>query len=261
MLEKYINILNKKSLMKQEKGEELVHYIHEADTFRTKVFGIQDGLIGVGAIVLGAAGFSHDSIAVLVAGLIATIGQAFSMGIGEYISTRVRMQVIQNEIRKEKYQLRKFPDMEKQELVEFYIKKGFNKEVSEKIADYLLKNEDVALEEMLMHELKVFPEEFDSPIRLGFLMSFYLIIGGLIPILPFAIGAYFRQSEFNFALITSILLVIITLGIFGVLGTKYTGLSKHRGALEQIGTGLIALMGSYVAGMVLAHFIPVSYLP
>ncbi|AAK43343.1 hypothetical protein SULI_04980 [Saccharolobus solfataricus] len=247
--------------MEKEKGEELVHYIHEADIFRTKVFGIQDGLIGVGAIALGAAGFSHDAIAVLVAGLIATIGQAFSMGIGEYISTRVRMQVIQNEIRKEKYQLKKFPEMEKQELVNFYMKKGFTKEVSEKIADYLLKNEDVALEEMLMHELKVFPEEFERPVKLGFLMSFYLIFGGLIPVFPFAISTYLKQFGFNFALITSILLVILTLGIFGILGTKYTGLSKPRGALEQIGTGLIALMGSYLAGVILAHFIPISYLP
>jgi len=67
---------------KREKGEELTHRINEADLFRTKVFGIQDGLIGVGAIVLGAAGFSHQSLAVLVAGLIATIAQAFSMGVG-----------------------------------------------------------------------------------------------------------------------------------------------------------------------------------
>ncbi|WP_338599368.1 VIT1/CCC1 transporter family protein [Sulfolobus tengchongensis] len=247
--------------MEEEKGEELTHYIHQADVFRTKVFGIQDGLIGVGAIVLGAAGFSHDAIAVLIAGLIATIGQAFSMGIGEYISTRVRMQVIQNEIRKEKYQLEKFPEMEKQELIDFYMKKGFSKDVSEKIAEYLLKNKNVALEEMLMHELKVFPEEFESPVKLGFLMSLYLIIGGLIPIFPFAISVYLQQFQFNYALITSILLVILTLGIFGILGTKYTGLRKYRGAFEQIGTGMIALIGSYIAGMLLAHFISVSYLP
>ncbi len=247
--------------MEKEKGEELVHYINEADSFRTRVFGIQDGLIGVGSIVLGAAGFSHNVLAVIIAGLLATIGQAFSMGIGEYISTRVRMQIINNEIKKEKYQLQKYPEMEKEELVQFYIKKGFNKETSEKIADFLLKNENVALEEMLMHELKVFPEEFESPVKLGFLMSLYLIIGGIIPLIPFIISYLIKQFQFNFAVASAMILIIITLGIFGIIGTKYTGLTKHKGALEQIGTGLIALIGSYVAGILLAHFIPATFLP
>lgn len=248
--------------MEQEKGEELTHYINEADTFRTKVFGIQDGLIGVGSIILGAAGFSHDALAVTIAGLIATIGQAFSMGIGEYISTRVRMQVIENEIRKEKYQIENFPEKEKEELINFYVKKGFNRDEAEKIAGFLIKKENVVLEEMLMHELKVFPEEFEKPIKLGFIMALYLIIGGIIPMIPFIISYNFPKIfYFNYAVITAVMLVILTLGIFGYLGTKYTGLPKYRGALEQIGTGMIALIGSYIAGIILAHFIPTTFLP
>ncbi|MEM3349637.1 MAG: VIT1/CCC1 transporter family protein [Saccharolobus sp.] len=245
----------------EEKEEEYTHYIHEADVFRTKVFGIQDGLIGVGSIVLGAAGFSHDALLVLITGLIATIGQAFSMGIGEYISTRVRMQIIENEIRKERYQIEKYPEREKEELIEFYTKKGFSKEISEKIAEYLLKNKDVVLEEMLMHELKIFPEEFERPIKLGLLMSTYLIIGGMIPLIPFIISVNVKQFQFDYAVVTALLLVIITLGIFGYLGTKYTGLPKMRGIFEQIGTGLIAFIGSYFAGMIIAHFVPISFLP
>ncbi|TRM73483.1 hypothetical protein DJ528_11655, partial [Sulfolobus sp. B5] len=148
-----------------------------------------------------------------------------------------------------------------EELVQFYIKKGFSKETSEKIADFLLKNENVALEEMLMHELKVFPEEFESPVKLGFLMSLYLIVGGIIPMVPFIISYLIRQFQFSLAVASAMALIIITLGIFGIIGTKYTGLTKHKGALEQIGTGLIALVGSYIAGILLAHFIPATFLP
>jgi VIT1/CCC1 family predicted Fe2+/Mn2+ transporter len=246
---------------KREKGEELTHRINEADLFRTKVFGIQDGLIGVGAIVLGAAGFSHQSLAVLVAGLIATIAQAFSMGVGEYISTRVRMQVIQAEIGKERYQIDHFPEMEREELVQFYLRKGFRREAAERIADFLMGNKDVVLQEMLMNELRVFPEEFQSPVKLGIVMALYLILGGILPVIPFGISWALPALGFRYATLASVALVLITLALFGSLGTRYTGLSKARGAMEQVGTGLLALSGSYVSGLILAHFLPSTLLP
>jgi len=241
---------------KENIDEPVIHYTHEADTFRTKVFGIQDGLIGVGAIALGAAGYSEDPLLVLVTGLIATIAQAFSMGIGEYISTRVRKQIIENEIKKERYEIEKYPEKEREELKQFYLSKGLPEEEAEEISRRLMKNKEVVLHEMMIHELRLFPEEFESPVKLGFIMAFYLIIGGIIPLIPFIVSL-FVKIPFISAVISSIVLVLITLGIFGAMTTKYTGLSKWRGAFEQIGTGLLALVGSYIGGMILGHFFPV----
>ncbi|AEB95566.1 VIT1/CCC1 transporter family protein [Metallosphaera cuprina] len=234
-----------------EEHKEIQHKTQEADVFRTKVFGIQDGLIGVGSIALGAAGFSHDSLIVLITGLIATIAQAFSMGVGEFISTRVRMQVFNNEIRKESYEIEHYPEKEKDELIAFYREKGFSHEESKRIAEILMGNKNVILNEMLIHELKIFPEEFERPIRLGLIMALYLIIGGLIPLIPFTFDVVFRIG-FDVSLISSVLLILLTLSIFGYLSTNYTGLPKYRGALEQIGTGLLALIGSYLAGYALS---------
>jgi VIT1/CCC1 family predicted Fe2+/Mn2+ transporter len=240
--------------------EPVIHYTHEADTFRTRIFGIQDGLIGIGAITLGVAGYSQDPLIVLITGLIATIGQAFSMGIGEYISTRVRAQIIQNEIKKEEYELEHYPEKEKEELKQFYLEKGLPEEEAEEIAKRIMKNKIIALNEMLIHELKIFPEEFENPVKLGFIMSLYLIIGGIVPLLPFIIDIYVHYP-FLFAVISSIAIIIAGLGLFGVMATKYTGLTKYRGAFEQIATGSLALIGSYISGLLLAHFIPVSSLP
>ncbi len=240
--------------------EPVIHYTEEADVFRTKVFGIQDGLIGVGSIAIGAAGYSHDPMVVLVTGLIATIAQAFSMGIGEYISTRVRNQVILNEIKKEKYEIENFPEKEKEELVGFYLAKGLKREDAERIADLIMKDKRATLNEMLMNELKVFPEEFERPVKLGFLMAAYLTVGGLLPLIPFMVSAL-TKADFYYALLSSIAIILVTLGAFGSMASKYTGLSKGRGALEQIGTGIIALMGSYFGGVLLAHFFPINYLP
>ncbi|AGE70253.1 VIT1/CCC1 transporter family protein [Sulfolobus acidocaldarius] len=235
--------------------EPIVHNTHEADIFRTKVFGIQDGLIGVGALISGASGYSHDPLIVLVTGLLATIAQAFSMGVGEYISTRVRSQIIENEIKKEKFEIENYPEKEKEELKSFYMQKGLTESEAEKIANKIMTNKYVVLQEMLIHELKMTPEEFESPVKLGFLMSFYLIVGGIIPLIPFILGMFF-SIPFLYLVVSSMAVILVTLAIFGVLSTKYTGLSKSRGAFEQIGTGLIALIGSYFAGMIISYFIP-----
>ncbi|QIW25104.1 hypothetical protein EWF20_13805 [Sulfolobus sp. S-194] len=243
--------------MENENLEEpVLHYTHEADVFRTRVFGIQDGLIGVGAIALGAAGYSQDPLLVLVTGLIATIAQAFSMGIGEYISTRVRNQIIENEIRKERYEIEKYPEKEKEELKQFYLSKGLPEKEAEEIAERLMKNKDVVLHEMMIHELKLFPEEFEKPVKLGFIMALYLIIGGLIPLIPFILSLFIK-IPFVFSIVSSIILVLLTLGVFGSMTSKYTGLNKLRGAFEQIGTGLLALIGSYIGGVIIGYFLPI----
>ena len=244
--------------MEEKIHEPVVHHTHEADVFRTRVFGIQDGLIGVGSIVLGSAGFSQDPLLVIVAGLIATIAQAFSMGVGEYISTRVRDQILKNELRKEMFEIENFPEKEKQELKGFYIKKGISEDLAEQLADLLMRNKEVALQEMLTHELKIFPEEFESPVKLGFVMSLYLVIGGLIPLAPFIAGRLIPAIPFNVQVLTSVTLVESTLALFGVIASKYTGLSKSRGAFELVGTGTIALLGGYLGGILLSHIIPVS---
>ena len=241
---------------KQNSKDSVVHYTHEADVFRTRVFGMQDGLIGVGAIVLGAAGYSNDPLLVLVTGLIATIAQAFSMGMGEYISTRVRSQIIENEIKKERYEIENYPEKERQELKQFYLSKGLPEEEAEEISKRLMKNKEIVLHEMMIHELKLFPDEYENPVKLGFIMALYLIVGGIIPLIPF-IFSLFVRIPFIFAVISSLVLVLITLGVFGIMTTKYTGLSKWRGAFEQIGVGLIALAGSYIGGMIIGHFFPV----
>jgi len=57
------------------------------------------------------------------------------------------MQVIQAEIGKERYQIDHFPEMEREELVQFYLRKGFRREAAERIADFLMGNKDVVLQE------------------------------------------------------------------------------------------------------------------
>ncbi|MFD1720772.1 VIT1/CCC1 transporter family protein [Amnibacterium endophyticum] len=57
-----------------------------ANTLRAGVLGANDGIVSVAAIVVGVAGASAGTHAVLVAGSAALIGGAVSMALGEYVS-------------------------------------------------------------------------------------------------------------------------------------------------------------------------------
>jgi VIT1/CCC1 family predicted Fe2+/Mn2+ transporter len=233
-----------------------VHYTSEADKFRTIVFGIQDGLITVASIVMGAAGFSSGDLkVVLISALIALFGSAISMAVGEFISTRVRMQIYDNEVNKERREIRNNPERELQELKTFYVNKGFSEEEARRIAEALFRNEEVVLNEMLTHELKIFPEEFESPAKLGLIMFVYMLVGGFIPTAPIVFGYLLNYNSVQVLSYVSIALTLATLALFGVLSTKYTGLKPWRGAFEQVGTGAVALGISYAVGVTLSYII------
>ena len=57
-----------------------------ANWLRAGVLGANDGIVSVAAIVVGVAGATAASGAILVAGLAALIGGAVSMALGEYVS-------------------------------------------------------------------------------------------------------------------------------------------------------------------------------
>ncbi|BBD73067.1 membrane protein [Sulfodiicoccus acidiphilus] len=228
-------------------AHEIKHYTHESDSFRTKVFGIQDGLIGVGSIILGTAGLTRDPLLIVAAGLIATAAQTLSMGVGEFISTRVRKQIIDNELRKEEFEIENFPEKEREELVEMYVDKGLSREEAVDMASKLMRDRKVVLREMMLNELKVTPEEFEEPAKLGLLMAGYLFLGGVLPLLPFLLWLVVPVG-YLVAVSSSAAAIMVTLAGFGAAASKYTGLPGWRMALEQVATGGSALLASFIVG-------------
>jgi VIT1/CCC1 family predicted Fe2+/Mn2+ transporter len=56
------------------------------NSLRAGVLGANDGIVSTAAVVVGVAGASTGVRAILIAGLVAVIGGAISMALGEYVS-------------------------------------------------------------------------------------------------------------------------------------------------------------------------------
>ena len=93
---------------------------------RAGVLGANDGIVSVAAVVVGVAGATTSTSAILLAGGAALVGGALSMAQGEYVSVSSQSDSHRALIEKEKQELIDMPEAELQELAEIYETKGLS---------------------------------------------------------------------------------------------------------------------------------------
>ena len=79
---------------------------------RAGVLGANDGIVSVAALVVGVAGATTSTAAVLTAGVAGVVGGAVSMALGEYVSVSSQSDSQRALIAKERAELAEFPDVE-----------------------------------------------------------------------------------------------------------------------------------------------------
>src|SRR4030081_4012213 len=90
-------------LSKERRAASLLSEIREA------VFGAQDGLTSVLAVVSTVGGATGQPFAVLVAGLAATLAGIFSMAAGEYMSSKSQREIFDAQIALEALEVEERP--------------------------------------------------------------------------------------------------------------------------------------------------------
>ena len=96
------------------------------NSLRAGVLGANDGIISVASLVVGVAGATTDSAALLTAGVAGLVGGAISMALGEYVSVSSQRDSERALIAKEKHELETMPEAELEELTEMYRSRGLS---------------------------------------------------------------------------------------------------------------------------------------
>src|ERR1700736_3967238 len=90
---------------------------------RDVMLGLNDGLVASFAVTSGVAGaFSNPSV-VLMAGLAEMLGGAVSMGLAAFISARSQIEFYESEVDRERYEIKRFPEHERDEIRGIYKQK------------------------------------------------------------------------------------------------------------------------------------------
>ncbi len=101
---------------------------------RAGVLGANDGIVSVAAIVVGVAGATSSTPAILAAGAAGLIGGAVSMALGEYVSVSSSKDTTHALIEKERGELASDADAELRELAGLYQAKGLSAETAQLVA-------------------------------------------------------------------------------------------------------------------------------
>jgi len=212
---------------------------------RDVIFGANDGLVSILALLAGVYGATTESRLILIAGVAGAVAGAISMGAGAYLSSKSEQEVTGKENQRKGITKRRSPEEEKEELARFYQAQGFKKQEAEAIASRVISAMELRAEYTVGEEVGLTSEESWPPIKAAILTGLSFAIASLVPILPFAF------MEVTPAAITAAIASIAAL--FGVGASKaiFTRKSWIGSALEMMAVGTLAAAATYVIGLLI----------
>lgn len=210
---------------------------------RDIIFGANDGLVSILALVAGVYGAITESHPILIAGIAGAVAGAISMGTGAYLSSKSEKEVTERESERKGIRRKGTPEEEQTKLVKFYQARGFKRQEAEAVATRVSTQMELTSEYTIGEEVGLTSEESWPPIKAGILTGLSFAIVSVIPVLPFAF------MEVSSAVITAVIASIACL--FGVGASKaiFTRKSWIRSGLEMMAIGTLAAAATYAIGL------------
>ena len=207
------------------------------------ILGGQDGVVNVLGIVLGVATATNDFRVIMISGLAATFAESVSMGAVLYTSTKAAKEYYYAELEREKKEIEKVPEMEREEIKEIFYNKGFRGKQLNDIVKKITSDKDLWLDTMMTEELRLFPDEYESPLKKGIFVGLAAVVGSLIPLIPFLF------IPIKPAMIASVVFAGAVLFAVGVLKAKWFELDWKKSGIEMAVIGTVAELVGYAVGL------------
>ncbi len=223
-------------------------YIHhknpgQAALIREIVFGMEDGMVSTMGAITGIAAGTMNHFTVVLSGCVIIAVESISMSVGSYLSSKSEREIDERKLSEEKNELREFPEEERLELIEMYVKDGWDRPLADQMATGASKNRRLFLQEMAYRELKIIPDKMEHPFRNGAAMGVSYVIGGLIPLIP-----YLLISDPVRAIPVSISVTLVGLFTLGAITTKFSKRVWWKAGLEMLALAAAAAAVGYVVG-------------
>jgi vacuolar iron transporter family protein len=206
------------------------------------ILGGQDGLVNVLGIVLGVATATNELRLILVSGLAATFAESISMGAVLYTSTKAAKEHYYAELKRERKEIEEIPELEREEIREIYYNKGFRGKQLDHIVKTITSDKDVWLDTMMTEELRMFPDEYENPLKKGIFVGFAAIVGSIIPLAPFFI------FDKVIAMYIAVVVSAAVLFAVGAVKAKWYELDWKKAGLEMAAIGTVAALIGYAIG-------------
>ncbi len=216
-------------------------HVFGADTLRDIVIGMSDGLTVPFALAAGLSGAVTNTGLIIIAGLAEIAAGSIAMGLGGYLAGKTEVDHYNSEMKREYEEVETVPEIEKQELRDFFSSLGLSNEIQNQAVEEVSKDKEKWVELMMKYELGLEKPDPKRASKSAFNIGFSYIVGGLIPLSP-----YFFVSNGIKGLQISSVITLICLFVFGYFKSKFTGVNRLGGAFR------VMLIGALAAGCAFA---------
>ena len=114
------------------------HLVERIGWLRAAVLGANDGIISTASLILGVAAAAAAKSDILLAGVAGLVAGAMSMAAGEYVSVSSQSDTEQADLARERLELSKDPEFEKEELAQIYVARGVEPQLARQVALQLM---------------------------------------------------------------------------------------------------------------------------
>ncbi len=211
-----------------------------SDVLRDIVIGMSDGLTVPFALAAGLSGAIDSTSLIVIAGLAEVAAGSIAMGLGGYLAGQTEVDHYNSELKREYDEVERVPEVEKQEVREFFEHLGLSKAVQEQAVEEMTKDKEKWVDFMMKYELGLDKPDEKRARKSAFNIAFSYIVGGMVPLSPY----FFVETNIE-GLKISTVVTLISLFIFGYFKSRMTGIPPIKGALKVVLVGALAAAAAF----------------
>ena len=157
------------------------------------------------------------------------------MGLGGYLAGKTDENHFQSEQAREHQEVRDVPEREAAEIRDLLADYGVPAAAAEPVVEALRRDPAKWVAFMMRFELGLEKPDPRRAFKSAFTIAGAYIAGGMVPLVPYMVVKQMSQ-----AVVWSIAVTLLALGIFGFVKARLTGINPLRGAVQTILIGGIA---------------------
>jgi VIT1/CCC1 family predicted Fe2+/Mn2+ transporter len=218
-----------------------------SETVRDLVIGMSDGLTVPFALAAGLSGAVAATGIIVTAGLAEIAAGSIAMGLGGYLAARSDAEHYANERVREEREVLEKPDFERAEVSAVFRAYGLNADEIQPILNALTAKPEAWVDFMMRFELGLEKPEAKRAFVSAATISGAYVVGGFIPLCP-----YMMLSAAHTALLVSVAITLMALGVFGYIKGRFTGAPPLRSGMQTMLIGGLAAAAAFVIARVIS---------
>ena len=212
-----------------------------SETVRDIVIGMSDGLTVPFALAAGLSGAVDTTAVVITAGLAEVAAGSIAMGLGGYLAARTDAEHYATERATEVRETVEMPDRETEEVALVFRSYGLPEETVATVVKAISGDRNHWVDFMMKFELGLEKPDPKRASRSALTIAGSYIAGGLIPLAP-----YFLFRSIHSALIVSVAVTLLALGVFGYIKGRFTVKKPLRSAWQTVVVGGLAASAAFL---------------